>query len=101
MLKELKDMGIYPAQAPSGTFYIWACIKDLPEPINNADDFFFACLDKKVMTVPGHFFDVRPHRVRPAVEPYRHWVRLSYGPDMATLQKGLARMKEVVERYRR
>ena len=101
MLSALKEMGIRTAQDPSGTFYVWACIEDLPEPINDADKFFFACLEKKVMTVPGHFFDVRPHRVRPAVEPYRHWVRLSYGPNMETLVKGLTRMKEVVDSYRK
>ncbi len=101
MLSALKEMGIRTAQDPSGTFYVWACIEDLPEPINDADKFFFACLEKKVMTVPGHFFDVRPHRVRPAVEPYRHWVRLSYGPNMETLVKGLERMKEVVDSYRK
>ena len=99
MLKELKAMGIEPAQDPNGTFYIWANIEKLPAPINDADAFFFACLERKVMTVPGHFFDVRPYRTRPAVEPYRHWVRLSYGPNMETVKKGLSRMKEVIELY--
>ena len=99
MLKELKDMGIEPAQAPNGTFYIWANIEKLPAPINDADEFFFACLEEKVMTVPGHFFDVRPYRVRPAEEPYRHWVRLSYGPDMETVKKGLKRMRDVIQKY--
>lgn len=99
MLKELKDMGIEPAQAPNGTFYIWANIEKLPAPINDADDFFFACLEEKVLTVPGHFFDVRPYRVRPAEEPYRHWVRLSYGPDMETVKKGLKRMRDVIQKY--
>lgn len=99
MLKELKDMGIEPAQAPNGTFYIWANIEKLPAPINDADDFFFACLEEKVMTVPGHFFDVRPYRVRPAEEPYRHWVRLSYGPNMETVKKGLKRMRDVIQKY--
>lgn len=99
MLKELKDMGIEPAQAPNGTFYIWANIEKLPAPINDADEFFFACLEEKVLTVPGHFFDVRPYRVRPAEEPYRHWVRLSYGPDMETVKKGLKRMRDVIQKY--
>ena len=99
MLKELKDMGIEPAQAPNGTFYIWANIEKLPDPINDADEFFFACLEEKVLTVPGHFFDVRPYRVRPAEEPYRHWVRLSYGPDMETVKKGLKRMRDVIQKY--
>ncbi len=99
MLKELKDMGIEPAQAPNGTFYIWANIEKLPAPINDADDFFFACLEEKVMTAPGHFFEVRPYRVRPAEEPYRHWVRLSYGPDMETVKKGLKRMRDVIQKY--
>ena len=99
MLTELKEMGIEPAQAPNGTFYIWANIEKLPTPINDADNFFFACLDNKVLTVPGHFFDIRPYRARPAEEPYRHWVRLSYGPDIATVKKGLKRMRDVIQKY--
>ena len=48
------------------------------------------------MTVPGHFFDIRPYRTRPAEEPLRHWVRFSYGPDMKTVQTGVDRIRELI-----
>ena len=96
LLEGLDRLGIRPVQAPQGTFYLWCSVKDLPGGLSDADNFFFACLQEKVMTVPGHFFDIRPDRVRPAKEPYRHYVRFSYGPDRATIQKALARIEKVI-----
>lgn len=96
LLEGLGKLGIRPARAPLGTFYLWCSVEALPGKLSDADEFFFACLQEKVMTVPGHFFDVRPFRTRPAQEPYRHWVRFSYGPDRETIAKALARIEKVV-----
>ena len=96
LLKGLAKLGIKPARAPLGTFYLWCSLEDLPGELSDADQFFFACLREKVMTVPGHFFDIRPFRTRPSEEPYRHWVRISYGPDRATIAKALERITKVV-----
>ncbi len=100
LLDGLAKLGIKPAQAPLGTFYLWCSVEDLPGALSDADSFFFACLEEQVMTVPGHFFDVRPYRTRPAEEPYRHWVRFSYGPDRATLEKALTRIEKVIEKHK-
>lgn len=100
LLDGLGELGIRPVQAPRGTFYLWCSVKDLPGPLSDADAFFFACLQEKVMTVPGHFFDIRPFRTRPATEPYRHYVRFSYGPDRATIQKALGRIRKVIDDHR-
>ncbi len=100
MLDGLSKLGIKPAKDSLGTFYLWCSVKDLPGELSDADNFFYALLQEKVMTVPGHFFDVRPYRTRPAEEPYHHWVRFSYGPDRATLEKALVRIAKVVEEYR-
>ena len=87
MMEGLAELGIHtPANQPLGTFYLWASIENLPGKLSDADYFFHACLQKKVITVPGHFFDVRPFRVRPTNEPYRHWVRFSYGPNRQTIK---------------
>ena len=70
MMEGLAELGIHtPANQPLGTFYLWASIENLPGKLSDADYFFHACLQKKVITVPGHFFDVRPFRVRPTNEP--------------------------------
>ncbi len=100
MLQKLRGMGITPAADPLGTFYIWASIRDLPAPLNDGDAFFHACLARKVMTVPGRFFDVRPDGVRPVKEPFGSWVRFSYGPPMAVVEEGLKRMEQLVAEAR-
>ena len=100
MLEGLQAAGIKVAEPPRGTFYIWGSVENLPAPLNDADAFFHACLKKKVMTVPGHFFDVRPFRVRPTNEPYRHWVRFSYGPNRQTIKTALERIAQVIKEHR-
>lgn len=101
MMEGLAELGIHtPANQPSGTFYLWASIENLPGKLSDADYFFHACLQKKVITVPGHFFDVRPFRVRPTNEPYRHWVRFSYGPNRQTIKTALERIAQVIKEHR-
>ena len=51
----------------------------------------------QMIPLPGHFFDIRPFRTRPAEEPYRHYVRFSYGPDRATIARALERIERVVK----
>ena len=100
MLEGLAELGIRPAAEPRGTFYVWASIRDLPAPLNDADAFFHACLSRKVMTVPGRFFDVRPYRTRPAEEPYKSWVRFSYGPSRDVVKTGIERIAALVREHR-
>lgn len=100
MMEGLVELGIHtPANQPLGTFYLWASIENLPGKLSDADYFFHACLQKKVITVPGHFFDVRPFRVRPTNEPYRHWVRFSYGPNRQTIKTALERIAQVIKEH--
>jgi Aspartate/tyrosine/aromatic aminotransferase len=100
MLSKLRDMGIHPACEPHGTFYVWASISELPIPLNNGDAFFHACLSRKVMTVPGRFFDIRPHGVRDVAEPYATWVRFSYGPPESVVETGLSRIEKLISELR-
>ena len=101
MMEGLAELGIHtPANQPLGTFYLWASIENLPGKLSDADYFFHACLQKKVITVPGHFFDVRPFRVRPTNAPYRHWVRFSYGPNRQTIKTALERIAQVIKEHR-
>lgn len=100
MMEGLAELGIHtPANQPLGTFYLWASIENLPGKLSDSDYFFHACLQKKVITVPGHFFDVRPFRVRPTNEPYRHWVRFSYGPNRSTIKIALERIAQVIQEH--
>jgi len=101
VLDSLAALDIHPAVTPLSTFYVWASIEKLPEPLNDADVFFHACLKEKVMTVPGRFFDIRPFRERLNPEPLRHWVRFSYGPSYDTVKTGLERIAKVIRTYQK
>lgn len=101
MIDGLQSIGIrVPDPQPLGTFYVWASLENLPGKLTDADYFFHECLKKKVITVPGHFFDVRPYRNRPTKEPYSHLVRFSYGPNRRTVATALSRMAEVIREHR-
>ncbi len=92
MVERLTKMGMrcLPGAA---TFYVWACVEDLPEPLNDGMGLFWAALDKRVMTVPGEFFDVNPGGGRSGESPFRQWVRFSFGPPHDNVDLGLTRLE--------
>ncbi len=99
MVERLSKLGVRFAGDPDSTFYLWGNLSDLPEPLNDAMSFFWKALDHKVMTVPGSFFDVNPGRRRVGADPYRQWMRFSFGPPMDNLILGLDRLAAMVEQY--
>lgn len=99
VLERLYKMGITVEAEPTGTFYVWANIGQLPEPINDGIHFFKEGLDEKVITVPGVFFDVNPERRRTYAR-YRHYSRISFGPEMEKLEQGLDAIERVIARHR-
>lgn len=100
MIDGLKSLGVkVPSPEPLGTFYVWGSIENLPSKLSDADYFFYECLKKKVITVPGRFFDIRPYRNRPTIEPLSHWVRFSYGPNRRTVTTALSRVAEVIREH--
>lgn len=101
MVERLRAMGVKVETEPASTFYVWGSIEDLPAPLNDADAFFRAGLEERVMTVPGRFFDVDPGRERNEPDKYRHWVRFSFGPPEDNVRMGLDRLAEVVDAARR
>ncbi|MCB1188152.1 pyridoxal phosphate-dependent aminotransferase [bacterium] len=96
MLRMLGEMGITTARDPQSTFYIWASIANLPDGFNDADEFFFKAIERRVMTVPGRFFNVDPRHERGIEHPYRQWVRFSFGPPEDNLVMGLTRLQEML-----
>jgi len=93
-------MGVKFDLEPEGTFYAWGDLSGLPEPIRTGDRFFQAALERKVITVPGEFFDVDPGRRRSGrYSRFRHHVRFSFGPPMATLDRALGRLGALVASY--
>ena len=102
MVNGLRSLGVRFDAEPEGTFYAWGDLSELPESINTGMAFFKAALQKKVITVPGTFFDVDPgnRRIgRPS--RFRHHMRFSFGPGAEVLERALGRLREVVSEAKR
>ncbi|CAN6631264.1 hypothetical protein TRVA0_013S00650 [Trichomonascus vanleenenianus] len=100
-IHRLEAMGFKFKFKPNSTFYIWLDLKLLPGKIRTALGFFQELLKERVIVVPGMFFDLNPLARRELHDsPMFHFVRISYGPDMATLKRGIDGIQRVVDRYR-
>ncbi|MDA1195442.1 MAG: pyridoxal phosphate-dependent aminotransferase [Planctomycetota bacterium] len=97
MLERLRRMGIEPAHESESTFYVWGSIAKLPAPFNNADVFFRRALERKVMTVPGRFFDVNPGKERTGPSRFDQYMRFSFGPPYANVELGLDRIEAMLQ----
>ena len=59
--------------------------------------FFRAALAKKVITVPGEFFDVNPGKRRSQrASRFRSHVRFSFGPSLSTIDTACDRLTELL-----
>jgi aspartate/methionine/tyrosine aminotransferase len=93
----LRALGVKLDLEPEGTFYAWGDLGGLPTSIRDGNAFFEAALAKKVIVVPGEFFDVDPgNRRHGRPSRFRQHVRFSFGPSATVLQTALARLAEVV-----
>ncbi len=100
MLRRLHDMGMRVYPEPTGTFYVFASVRDLPEPISEGMAFFRAALDHQTICVPGVFFDVNPGRRRAQhLSRFHQHVRLSFGPDLEEVRRGLDRLEGMIREY--
>ena len=101
MLEGLREAGVRFDLEPEGTFYCWGDISGLPSAIDDGMSFFRAALERRVICVPGEFFDVNPGKRRSGrPSRFRHYVRFSFGPDEATVVEGVRRIQEMVREYR-
>lgn len=97
----LQELGITFPGALRGTFYAWGCVENLPAAINHGEGFMREAFKHRVLTVPGEFFDVNPHRERTGRSPLAGFVRFSFGPPRANLEAGLERLAEMVRGLKR
>ena len=75
-------------------------VSHLPKQIHHGLGFFEECLKEKVIVVPGIFFDINPSKRRDLFDsPCHHFVRISYGPRMDLLEKGLDGIERVLKKY--
>jgi hypothetical protein len=60
--------------------------------------FFRAALERKVICVPGEFFDVNPGKRRSGrPSRFRRYVRFSFGPEERVVVEGVRRIQRMVE----
>jgi len=68
---------------------------------HNGLDFFRAALERRVITVPGIFFDVNPGRRRRAhLSRFHQRVRLSFGPSLQEVERGMDRIEAMITEAR-
>lgn len=97
LLNGLRDLGFTVDLPPEGTFYVWASAQHLPASISDGMSFFRAALERKVIAVPGEFFDVDPGKRRGGrVSRFRRHLRFSFGPTMARLETALERLGQLI-----
>ncbi|KAK7977491.1 hypothetical protein PG984_005891 [Apiospora sp. TS-2023a] len=102
VLRKLRDMGFVIKYVPDSTFYLWLNLEGLPGPISDGLNFFQACLEEKVIVVPGIFFDLNPARRRDLFDsPCHHFVRFSYGPRMEVLELGCEGIERVLNKFKK
>ncbi len=97
LLDRLARMGVRCDLPPEGTFYIWGRLDELPPPLNDGMGLFRAGLDRKIVTVPGMFFDVNPGKRRSAEHSrFKSYTRFSFGPALSTLMTACDRIEEML-----
>jgi N-succinyldiaminopimelate aminotransferase len=97
LLNGLRDLGFTIDLPPEGTFYVWASAQHLPASISDGMSFFRAALDKKVICVPGEFFDVNPGKRRGGrPSRFKRHLRFSFGPTIDKLELALTRLADVI-----
>ncbi|KAG9096089.1 hypothetical protein FS749_009180 [Ceratobasidium sp. UAMH 11750] len=102
VLDRLEKMGLPVAIPPQATFYIWLDLRTLPQPLNDGLTFFEELLREKTIVVPGIFFEINPaHRRDLFSSPCHHFVRISFGPPLEDLDKGLDAIERVLHRAKK
>ncbi len=97
MLRRVREMGMSVDREPDGTFYVFVSLEDLPGSISDGMDFYRAALERRVICVPGVFFDVNPGRRRARrLSRFHQRVRLSFGPEIEEVRRGLDRLQEMI-----
>ena len=98
LLSGLRDLGLVVDAPPEGTFYVWASVAYLPPGLDDGMSFFRAALDRKVIAVPGEFFDVDPGKRRGGrTSRFTKHLRFSFGPSMDRIEEALSRIGAMIE----
>lgn len=97
MVKALAEIEI-TCNMPEATFYIWANISKLPEPLNNCHVFLEEAVKEKVIVVPGSSFDINPKKARFETKgpKFANYVRIAFGMPLDKLKLGVASITRMI-----
>lgn len=97
LLDGLRSAGMRFDLEPEGTFYCWADLSALPGGLADGMTLFRALLERKVICVPGEFFDVNPGKRRSnRPSRFKNYMRFSFGAEEAQVVEGVRRIQEAV-----
>ena len=98
LLDGLRSIGVRFETEPDGTFYAWGDLSALPNGLNTGHELFARALERKVILVPGEFFDVDPgqRRLGRPSRFLRH-ARFSYGPPEGVIDRAVVQLKSLVQ----
>lgn len=97
LLDGLRAAGMRFDLEPEGTFYCWADLGALPGGLADGMTLFRALLERKVICVPGEFFDVNPGKRRSnRPSRFKSYVRFSFGAEEGQVVEGVRRIQEAV-----
>ena len=97
VVSSLSDMNIKLYNKPSGAFYCFASLENLPDAISDGHSFARKALEHKTIVIPGEYFDVNPGQRRSHIESrLRKYIRISFGPNIKSVELGLNNFKDII-----
>ncbi|CCE83817.1 Piso0_004406 [Millerozyma farinosa CBS 7064] len=102
VIGRLSRMGFtfHEGNIPNSTFYLWLNLSPLPNKLSNCLGFFHECLHERVIVVPGFFFLINPQNLSKLEDViWYNYVRISYGPELHQLEKGMDGIERVLRRF--
>lgn len=98
MVEALQRLGVRIDAVPQGGFYVWGAVDGLGAGIDTGTDLFRRALERKVIVVPGAFFDINPGRRRTGrASRFERHVRFSFGPRLDVLEEAVRRLQRLVK----
>lgn len=97
LVEALQGLGVRIDAVPQGGFYVWGAVDGLGSGIDCGMELFKRALERKVITVPGAFFDINPgHRRTGRASRFERHVRFSFGPRLEVLEEAARRLRRMV-----
>ena len=98
MVRRLRELGLGIDLEPEGTFYVLASLAGLPEPLDDGMAFFGAALRAEGDLRARRVLRRQPRQAARSrrLARFRQHVRLSFGPPMEEVERGLERLERVV-----